>query len=710
MTTDAPAMQLDGYILPMRSELEPEGLARLREAGYPTTILVIDFETYFDDEYKMMGKGDGLSTIEYVMDSRFEILGCSFLLAKIPYDYAADTFFQAGEEMVSTQIKCYQKLYGDNLEHITVGVQNAPFDAMVLSRRFGIHPPFIVDTLDLARHWNSRANNDLDTQCKRWKLPPKGDTEQFRGLTFRTRFKKPKSRKKGPKLPVQVPKITSEQTAKLAEYANNDVMRQWELTTILLAKLSRPTFELQVMRSTLDMYIRPMLAVDQAKGDELIVRMNAILDGIMADAGATREEISGDNSFMGLLSEALLAAGDNPMRYMKQGSPHKVTGERKTLLAIAQDDPERKLLENHADDRVKQLMAARIALDAWPKHIKRVQRIQGQARAAGGLLPVPLKYHGAHTGRDSGGQKINLQNLGSKGHPLVSEMREMLIAPAGKKLAIVDMEQIEARVLAWVAGQDDLLERFRNGVEIYCGFATKVLGWKVRKPIDEGKPGYIQRIDARHKWARNSIGKVGILGCGYGMGTDRIFEYAEGKITIETANSIKVTYRAEHQYIVAFWRDIEKAFIYTAKYGQPCEMPRGLRFHATADCDVVITLPSGREIHYHKVKLVPGQYSDTIEVYNEQEHHWGHVWGGHLTENVVQAIARDLLMEAAIRLGDAGYPTALRVHDELVLCTEADRADLVLKATKAEMCRVPAWGAGLPLGAAGKITDRYGGH
>lgn len=308
-------------------------------------------------------------------------------------------------------------------------------------------------------------------------------------------------------------------------------------------------------------------------------------------------------------------------------------------------------------------------------------------------------------------EKINLQNLGSRGHPLVSEMREMLIAQPGQKLVITDAAAIEARITAWVAGQNDLVEKFRNNEEIYCGFASKVLGYKVRKPLKPGKPGYIKAIEDRLTWARNSIGKIGILGCGYGMGTDRIFEYADGAIDLATADKIKVMYREEHKAIVQFWKDSERAFIYTAKYQKPCEMPRGLRFHATDDCDVIITLPSQREIHYQKVKLEPAQYgNDTISVYNETTHSWGHVWGGHLTENVVQAIARDVLMEAAVRLGDLGYPTALRVHDELVQPSRIERAGETLAAAIREMSKTPDWAPGLPLGAEGAIQDHYSKH
>lgn len=694
--------QLTHYQLPMAGE-RPAWLAILERCGYPIDAVVIDFETYFDADYKMArGGGDGLSTVEYVADSRFEELGCAFTRVQARdgafADYEAATFFQVGEEMVKTQLECYQKLYGQNLERCTVVIQNAPFDALILLRRHGIEPPYLVDVLSLARHWHSRQKNGLDALTKQYKLPEKGDTEEFKGLTFRRRYTKSKSRKKGPKMPVQVPVATPEQTGRLSGYACNDAMREWEMFTLLLPKLSNPEIELRLMRHTLGLWLRPSLKVDFDKGRELVTLMNAEIDAAMSRVGVTdRKEISGDNSFEWLLKTALEACGDSLSPYIK-------VGKDKMLLAIAKTDAERKLLENHADETVRNLMAARIALDSWPIHIKRVERIMRMASCCDGYLPVPLKYHGAHTGRWSGGEKINLQNLGSRGHDLISAVRQMIVALLGKVLVIVDASQIEARVLAWIAGQWDLVERFANNEEIYCGFASSVLGYTVRKPK---KSGGIPAIEKRMLWARNSIGKVGVLGCGYGMGTDRIHEYAGGAIDLETADKIKVVYRRDNPAICQFWRDIEKAFVYTAKYRKPCQMPRGLRFDSTEDCDVIITLPNGRELKYHRVKLVPNDRGDTIEVWNGTEHHWEHVWGGHLTENVVQAMSRDILAECFLRLEDQGWHTTFHCHDEVLLCVDEADGEQVLKLAITEMARRPAWGPELPLGAEGLLSKCY---
>ena len=659
-------------------------------------------ETYFDSTYGMGAKADSLSTIEYVTDKRFEVVSCCFTLIQQPYaDPEQATTFVAGEDAVKAHLEYLTDQYGTSLHMLTVCAQNATFDCTVLAKHYSIFPAHVIDLLGLARHQNARDKNDLASLCKRYGLKDKGDTSQFAGKTFRTRFVKGGGRKKGPKLPVQVPKITDTEIAALAEYNRNDNLREWELFTLLLPKLSNPKIELRLIQHHLELFTKPVLGVDFAKGDELIGLMGAEIEQVLGCTGQTREEISGDLSFARLLTQALQDAGDNPQTYFK---PCK----RGYKLADAKADSERELLLNHANAKVRALTEARAGIKSWPLHIERVKKIMAQARAGGGLLAIPLKYHGAHTGRASGGERINLQNLGSRGHELINAVRNLLVAVPSRTLVIADAAAIEARVLAWIAGQWDLVEKFANGQEIYCDFAAKVLGYHVRKPR---KSGGIPAIESRMGWARNSVGKIGILGCGYGMGPAKTEGYAKGAIDFATAEKIVQVYRQENQQIVKFWKDIEKAFTYTAKYQRPCELARGLRFDALPDCDVVLTLPNGRELHYPKVKIVQDKYGDKAEIYNALEHKWEHTWGGTLTENVVQAMSRDVLMEAMLRLEDQGFHTALHVHDELVMdVAEAEGAERVLKLAIEELSRTPAWAPRLALAAEGVISDRYGKH
>jgi DNA polymerase len=188
------------------------------------------------------------------------------------------------------------------------------------------------------------------------------------------------------------------------------------------------------------------------------------------------------------------------------------------------------------------------------------------------------------------------------------------------------------------------------------------------------------------------------------MGAAKAVGYAKGAIDRGTADKIVATYRAENSHIVQFWKDIERAVMYTFKYKRATEL-RGLRLYAEDDCNVVIRLQSGRCLFYESVRLGRDQYDrEKLEIYNAMLHTWEPVWGGAFTENIVQARCRDILMEAQLRIP---YRTVLRVHDELVLMVPTEQAEEALAVAIREMTRAPAWAPGLPLAAEGSIKDRY---
>lgn len=693
----------------------------LKKCGLPSTVVVLDFETYFDETYGLKE----LSTMEYVADKRFEVLGLARLTVTQPHD-EPQAHFEQGEQATESYLRYLQSQYGNDLAGCIVSMHNSPFDARILAVRYSIYPKCVIDTIGLARAWKARGSHKLADLCVEHNLPPKLDIDP-RGWTNRRRMymQKIARRKKNipeylSQMPAQRPMMTDDQQIEMAKYACNDAMRQWELFTLLLPKLSNPAMELRLMQDTLELNIKPTFGFDFEEADRLRVGMEAEIVKVIEPTGLTREEISGDKVFEAALHDALVAANDSPLAFLK---PCKITPARPggTMFALAKSDLARKVLARHRDEKVRNLIAARGALDSWPIHLSRVRRMVMIAHACDGLLPVPLHFHGAHTGRDSGAEKINLQNLPKRGDALIMAMRGMIVARPGEVLVIADLAAIEARVLAWIAEQIDLVTKFANNEEIYCGFATKVLGWPVRKPVDESKwveKGCIPAMEKRHERARNQVGKIGILGCGYGMGardqTDKDepnYLFVEAGISVDLADKIVTIYRQEHRKITQFWNDIERAFKYTAKFKRSTALGRWLRFDSYPDCDVVITLPNGRELKYHQVRVTTSTKGrEQISIFNEIEQRWEYSWGGGLTENVVQAISRDIMMEAAARVNDRGFHVAHRVHDELICPCHKDKADECKAVVIEELRRVPAWGAGLPLNAEGKITNRYGNH
>jgi DNA polymerase len=675
----------------------------LRDVGYPQDVIVLDWEAYFDEEYGLTKQ----TVPEFVNDKRWEeiALGHFHATGYAPYiDADVFTVVEIGPNAISTYLRYIQGQYGPNFEEVTIVIQNAPFDASILAWRHGIYPRYIIDTTCLARAYHTRSKHGLGPLCEKFGLPAKGETTDFLGATLRPgRYFPPRGRNKFKQAPIPRPLMTDDLITKMVGYCSNDVAREWDVFKILLPKLTNPKVELAIQDTTLRLFTQPRLVCDLELGAELVVKMASRMEGTLP-AGVTAEEVSGNHSFDSLLTTAIEAAGDRPGLYQK-------AMKKGWAYGLAKDDPELKALLAHPSERVRALIKARVAIKSWPLHISRVQSIMSMARACGGLMPVPLKYHGAHPGRDSGAEGINLQNMPKRGEPEILAIRGLLKAPDGDELVIVDKATIEARVLAYLAGQTDLVEAFTNKADVYCKFASIVLGWPVRKARkDDPAP-----IAKKCREGR-ALGKVGVLGCGYGMGWERLIEYASGpgydlKLVEADARKIVDTYRQSNPMITGFWRAIEKAFIYTARYQANCEMPRGISFHSTKDVDVVMRLPNGRCMNYHRVKLEAGEYGQMrASVWNEIEHHHDHLWGGVLTENVVQAVSRDLLMEAMLRLEAKGHHIVHRIHDELVILAKKGEGHVVLKEAEREFRTAPVWAPGLPLDAEGCVSDRYGLH
>lgn len=675
----------------------------LRDAGYPTNVIVLDFETYFDSDYSMRS----MSTLDYITDNRFEAISVAdtWMTPAFAEDYRFNTAFTHGEDVVAKRIRHLAQC----VDNCTWLIQNAKFDASVLAHKYGVYPKYVVDLLGIARALHPRAKNGLGALCERYKLEAKGETANFSGATFRTnRFIPGKSRKRGPKMPIAVPAMSAEKLAELEVYNRGDNYREWELFTLMLPQLQNAPTELRLMQHSLELFTKPVLRCDFDHGAKLVDAMEIRIAKSIPH-GCTHDEISGNLSFEHLLNEALIAAGDVPGAYHKWGA-------KGAAYALAKTDPEREKLLAHPDARVRDLMQARTAIKSWPNHISRVKNIMAMAKACDGAMPVPLRYWGAHTGRWSGEEDINLQNMAKQGDPLLIAIRGLLIAPPGMMLVIADASAIEARVLAWIAGEWWLVDKFAANAEVYCDLAMKITGLKgLRKPKRKGM--FIPQVEDKMEQLRG-LGKVGVLGCGYGMGKQRALDYANGSpynlgITQTMADKIVDTYRAENKAIVAFWSDIEKAFSYVVRYRRPCDLPRGLRFDPYSDTGVSITLPNGRELRYESCRIVPDPKRngrDSLRIFNPIEHTWEHVWGGHLTENVVQAISRDILAEALLRLEDLGHHTAHHIHDELVIVAKQQDAADVLKVAEQEIGRTPAWAPRMALAAEGVLSERYGKH
>jgi DNA polymerase len=286
------------------------------------------------------------------------------------------------------------------------------------------------------------------------------------------------------------------------------------------------------------------------------------------------------------------------------------------------------------------------------------------------------------------------------GDPLAvisSCLRGCIIAREGKSLMVFDFSQIEARVLAWLGGQQDVLDVFASGADIY-DYTAK-----------------------RNGFASRETGKIMVLGLGYGMGYLHFMDFAKknGVIFDEMeARGVVTAWRGTNGGIVGFWYLLDaavKPLLRHGPFGSTTSTKVGplrllLSKGKNGDPLLTIHLPSGRSLFYRNARLeldAKGREAITYDGIDQYTKKWGRVrtWGAKLAENVTQAIARDIMAVAGgkVILMHAGVELILSVHDELVF--EGDPA--LMDDVQWTVTDVPAWAGGLPLAAAGKAMTRY---
>jgi DNA polymerase len=261
---------------------------------------------------------------------------------------------------------------------------------------------------------------------------------------------------------------------------------------------------------------------------------------------------------------------------------------------------------------------------------------------------------------------------------------------------VVDASQIEARGVDWISDESTWLGAWRQGRPIYREFASQLYG----VPVEE--------IGTHSK--ERGAGKTGILGCGYGMGAAKAQAYGENvykiDLTLTEAQRIVNLYRDTHPSVCRFWREIEQVFKSVCKYKTAPRKLAADRLEVgwVPDQDVMyIELPSTRRLYYHRPRLRSSAGNTHIATEDHPK-----MWGGVLTENIVQAIARDVLGENILALEAEGLHVCLHVHDEVVICVPENEAKDVLQHTVEVFHRVPTWATDWPLAGEGKIMRRYG--
>jgi len=603
------------------------------------SILTLDFETYYtstDLGFKTQ------TTEEYIRDPRFEVIGVSVQVGS-----GKPVWFSGTHEQIKVWLNQFDWANSMALAH------NALFDMAILNWHFDIRPKAIADTLSMARAVHgTEVGNSLAKLATHYKLGVKG-TEVVNALNLKRLDFSP------------------EQLAAYGEYCCNDVALTYELFICLLESFNKQ--ELRLIDATIRMFTEPVLRLDQTLLEQHLSEVKARKQELLDKTGVTVDDLMSNQKF----AEVLKTLGVVP--------PIKISATTgKETLALAKSDEEFKALADHPDERVQALVAARLGNKTTLEET-RTERLLGIAKR--GAMPVPLSYYAAHTGRWGGADKLNLQNLPSRGDN-AGKLKAAIQPPEGYVIIDCDSAQIEARVLAWFAGQQDLVEAFSEGKDVYKIMASAI---------------YAKEADEITKGER-FVGKTTILGAGYGMGAEKFQNQLKNfgaEVAIDEAKRIINTYRGTYPWIPALWKAGQVAIDAMAK-GRTAKWGNGAVVVGSGG----ILMPNGLYQRYPGLKKVKDKDGKEQYIYDSRK---GAVkiYGGKLTENICQGLARCIIGEQLLRINKR-YKVVLTVHDAVAWVAPKEEAEEA-KAYGMECMRyVPAWAEGIPLNCEAGYGENYG--
>jgi DNA polymerase len=613
------------------------------------SVITLDFETYYSKEFSL----SKLTTEEYIRDKQFEVIGVAFKVDDGPTEWVTGS-----HDEIKIQL---EKL---DWQHSALLCHNTLFDGAILAWIFGIDAAMYFDTLCMARAVHGvDAGGSLAALVKRYELGEKG-TEVVNALGKRRLD------------------FNTEDLDRYALYCRNDVDLTYDLFNRLATRF--PGAELELIDMTLRMFIHPALEIDDGlltdRLDEIRQEKSALLAGLKEKLQCeTEEEVRKKLCSNPKFAKVLQDAGIIP--------PTKISPTTgKETWAFAKNDEGFIALIEHEDPVIQQLCAVRLGTKSTleESRIERFIRIRGRHR---GRLPIPLKYYGAHTGRWSGMDSVNLQNLPSRDKKKKA-LKNSVVAPAGHVVVNCDSSQIEARVLAWLAGQESVVEQFRKGEDVYSIFASKIY----ERPISKKDP--VERF----------VGKTCILGLGYGTGALKLKHTLKTQppgadITEEEAKRYVQVYREENSKIPELWSECDRALN---------DMMRGVgasfslgQHEALWVTSEGIELPNHLHIRYPNLRLENGK-----PIYDSRKGPVN-IWGGSMVENVVQALARIIVGEQMLKLRET-YRPVLTVHDAAVMIVPATEIKEAVEFITKVMSTPPDWCSDLPVACEAKYGESYG--
>ena len=712
---------------------------------------VLDWETAYG-KHPETGENVTLSrmtTEEYVRHPLFKVhgLGVKINAENAFYIYGAD---------IPTFLSGHPWHESFTIAHHT------HFDGAILTWKTGIRPMLWGCTLSMARAVFPHEAVSLANIAKLLNLGEKGrELVHFAGKWD----------------------LTPADQQVLGGYCINDVELTYEIFECM--KKFFPPSELRLIDLTVRLFTEPVLHVERGVLIEEYKRERRRKRVLLKECGTDKSVLASNDKFAVLL----LTLGVDPPKKLspskvKDGrvdpdlvgaSPRgvlpsfRVAGvkdpaERAALkikknaypwaYAFGKQDEEFKLMLDHPDPHIQALVEARMGVKSTIKETRSKRFFKIGTR---GEFPVYHKYYGAKTGRDSGGDKQNTTNLNriDPRDPTSGALRKSLLAPPGHLLCVRDQGQIEARKLAYWAGQEDLLEVFRQGGDPYNRQASKIFGYDVDRKADEF-------------WLEGLVGKSSVLGNGYGMGWGKFQEslrvgfmgappllfdeeaarklgadiqifahqrsYKKGHATLyteamamrplnvdplphlwhcATVKQIVDKYRESNSAVVAGWKEAGVA-LHSILIGE--ERPLGKR-NLTTTCKEGIRLPNGMIIRYYQ--LQKNRKNEFKYLSNRRKKEWSYIYGGKVVENIIQALARIVLTDQMLNMAawlakeqtsdrKGTYKVVTSTYDEVVCCVPEYRALETMNMMEIEMATAPPWCPDLPLKSSGGAARSYG--
>ena len=598
-------------------------------------LVTLDFETFYSVQHSLTKK----TTMEYVNDEMFKVWGVG-----IKIDHEDTEWF--GEDEAEDAIKDID--WGD----ATLICHNTMFDGYILTQYYGVKPSYYIDTAAMSRGlYPGQSARLKDCAAREWP-----DDESMRKgdelVNAKGIFDLP-------------PDIEQE----IAGYCIQDVDLTWALYEEMLTRM--PSSEMDLVDITTRMFCEPKLKIDRERLAKYHEQEYQNAEQTIEASGIDRKVLSSNEQFA------------EHIRSMEIVPPTKKSlNTGKIIPALGKNDPAFKQLQamypqhQHIWDartavksRLTETRAKRFLAAAWNDD----------------WLPVPLRYYAAHTGRFGGTDKLNMQNL-----PRGGELRRCIIAPDNKLLFVADLSNIEARMLAWLAGEEQLLQQFRDGEDVYANLAQEIYSRPINKEDDP---------------TERFVGKTAVLGLGYGMGhvkfKDTLKAGAMGPpVDIETSEAKRVVdaYRSLYTGITMLWSKLEdllKQTMHKDNYGNVYG-PLTVRHHA-------LELPNGMALRYHNLRHGPNGL-----MYDGKGGKPEYTYGGRITENVIQALARIVITDSILRLDKSNLgDVALTVHDEIIISGSIIEPDATMRAIIDDMCIPPDWALDLPLDAEGGFATNY---